>query len=93
VFKVGGKIFALTSLEKWELGSPGINLKCDPDRAQELRAEYESINSGFHMNKKLEYRSYQSRSFRCIRKELIDHSYELVFSSLTKKIQEEVSKL
>jgi predicted DNA-binding protein (MmcQ/YjbR family) len=29
----------------------GINLKCDPDRAQ-VRAEYESINSGFHMNKK-----------------------------------------
>jgi predicted DNA-binding protein (MmcQ/YjbR family) len=94
VFKVGGKIFALTSLQNWELGFPGVNLKCDPDRAQELRAEYESISTGFHMNKKhwnavLVNKEVSDR----LVKELIDHSYELVFKSLTKKTQEEVIKL
>jgi predicted DNA-binding protein (MmcQ/YjbR family) len=94
VFKVGGKIFALTSLQNWESGSPGVNLKCDPDRAQELRAEYESISTGFHMNKKhwntvLVNKEVSDR----LVKELIDHSYELVFKSLTKKTQEEVIKL
>ncbi|MBC5840856.1 MmcQ/YjbR family DNA-binding protein [Flavobacterium sp. F-380] len=94
VFKVGGKIFALTSLEKWELGSPGINLKCDPDRALELRAEYESINSGFHMNKKHWNTVLVNLEVSdALVSELIDHSYALVYNSLTKKIQEEISKL
>ena len=39
VLKVGGKMFALSSLKQWELGLPSINLKCDPGRALELRAE------------------------------------------------------
>ncbi len=39
VFKVGGKMFALTSLNDWEAGSPSANLKCDPDHAEELRAQ------------------------------------------------------
>lgn len=51
VFKVCGKIFALVPLERWERGEASINLKCDPDYAQELRAEYNSIIPGFHMNK------------------------------------------
>ena len=41
VFKVGGKMFALTSLSQWEKGKPSVNLKCDPERAEELRAEYD----------------------------------------------------
>jgi predicted DNA-binding protein (MmcQ/YjbR family) len=52
VFKVLGKMFALTSLKDWEEGTPSINLKCDPDYAQELRATYNSIQPGYHMNKK-----------------------------------------
>jgi predicted DNA-binding protein (MmcQ/YjbR family) len=56
----------------------GINLKCDPDRAQELRAEYESINSGFHMNKSTTVLINLEVS-DVFAKELIDHSYELVF--------------
>tara|TARA_R110000868_G_scaffold30515_11_gene112770 strand:- start:4 stop:363 length:360 start_codon:yes stop_codon:yes gene_type:complete len=91
VFKVGGKIFALTSLQKWELGIPSVNLKCDPDRAQELRAEYESINSGFHMNKKHWNTVVLNQEVHdTLVKELIDHSYELVLSSLTRKIREEI---
>lgn len=51
VFKVGGKIFALTSLKDWEDNMPTINLKCNPERAIELRTEYEAVRPGFHMNK------------------------------------------
>jgi predicted DNA-binding protein (MmcQ/YjbR family) len=94
VFKVGGKIFALTSLQKWELGEAGVNLKCDPDRAQELRVHYESINAGFHMNKKHWNTILINKEVSDILvKELIDHSYELVFNSLTKKTREEIAEL
>ncbi len=33
VFKVGGKMFCLTSLKEWEKGTPSLNLKCDPEKA------------------------------------------------------------
>jgi predicted DNA-binding protein (MmcQ/YjbR family) len=46
VFKVGGKMFALSSLSQWEKGNPAVNLKCDPERALELRVEYDDIQPG-----------------------------------------------
>ena len=52
VFKVAGKMFALLPLEKWDEGKASINLKADPDYSLQLREDYESIESGFHMNKK-----------------------------------------
>ncbi len=52
VFKVADKMFALTSLKKWEEGNPFVNVKCDPERSQELRATYDAIHPSFHMNKK-----------------------------------------
>ena len=94
VFKVGEKIFALTSLSNWEKGNPTINLKCNPERALELRAEYEAIVPGFHMNKihwnTIEFNSDVSDKMMC---ELISHSYDLVFKSLTKKLQQEITEL
>jgi predicted DNA-binding protein (MmcQ/YjbR family) len=48
VFKVGGKIFALTDVDTFE----SINLKCDPERALELRERYDFVQPGYHMNKK-----------------------------------------
>lgn len=94
VFKVGNKIFALTSLQNWEVGEPGVNLKCDPERAQELRAAYLSINTGFHMNKKHWNTVMVNKEVPDVLiKDLIDHSYELVYKSLTKKIQEELTNL
>ncbi|EJL66088.1 MmcQ/YjbR family DNA-binding protein [Flavobacterium sp. CF136] len=94
VFKVGGKMFALSSLLQWEKNEPSVNLKCDPERAQELRAEYEEIKPGFHMSKvhwnTIALNGNLPTSFI---KELIDHSYELVFKSLTKKIQNEIIEL
>lgn len=88
VFKVGGKMFALTGLEKFP---PSINLKCNPEYAIELREQYEVIQPGFHMNKKhWNTISYQENLPIQLLKELIDHSYELVVKSLTKKLRAEL---
>ena len=94
VFKVEDKMFALTSLTKWEQGNPTINLKCDPDRAQELRAQYDDIKPGYHMSK-IHWNTIavNKDASDSLIKELIDHSYELVFKSLTKKIQGEIIEL
>jgi predicted DNA-binding protein (MmcQ/YjbR family) len=91
VFKVGGKMFALSSLLQWERGAPSVNLKCDPERAQELRAEYDSIQPGFHMSK-IHWNTIAVNQDvdDLLLKELIDHSYDLVFKSLAKKIQMEI---
>jgi predicted DNA-binding protein (MmcQ/YjbR family) len=86
VFKVGEKMFLLSSLSSWEKGSPKVNLKCDPERAQELRAEFEGIQPGYHMSKKHwnTVAINEDVSDRLV-KELIDHSYELVFKKLNYK--------
>ena len=91
VFKVGGKMFALSSLKQWEKGQPSINLKCDPERAGELRAEYDAIQPGFHMSK-IHWNTIKINTdvSDALVKELIDHSYELVFKSLSKKIRLEL---
>ena len=91
VFKVGGKMFALSSLSQWEKGQPSVNLKCDPERAEELRAEYDAIQPGFHMSKTHWNTIAINESVSdALVKELIDHSYDLVFKSLTKKLQNEI---
>lgn len=92
VFKVGGKMFALSSLSQWEKGEPSVNLKCDPERAQELRAEYDDIIPAFHMSK-VHWNTIHINhdvSDKLV-KELIDHSYELVFKSLPKKCKTKFS--
>lgn len=87
VFKVGTKMFALTDIENFE----SINLKCDPDKAIDLRARHPEVKPGYHMNKRHwntieithrisddEYRTW------------IRASYDLVFAKLTKKEQESI---
>lgn len=94
VFKVMGKMYALSSLKKWEEEIPAVNLKCDPDRALELRAEYEAVQPGYHMNKNLwnTVAINQDVPDKMIL-ELIDHSYDLIVLSLTKKLQAELAIL
>jgi predicted DNA-binding protein (MmcQ/YjbR family) len=90
VFKVLGKIFALASLKKWENGEAFINLKCDPEYAQELRAEYDSIKPGYHMNKK-QWNSVYIHTGELSPKlisELINHSYTMVVKGMAKKLRE-----
>lgn len=91
VFKVGGKMFALSSLMQWENGNPSINLKCDPERAEELRNEYDEIQPGYHMSKKHWNTVAVRQGFSDeLLTELIDHSYALVFSSLSVKDRNEI---
>ncbi|MBU3821998.1 MmcQ/YjbR family DNA-binding protein [Flavobacteriaceae bacterium XHP0103] len=89
VFKVLGKMFALVPLGKWERGEASITLKCDPDYAEALRAEYSNIKGAYHMNKKHWNTLYLSEGEIPIQllKSLIDHSYNLVVKGLPKKLQ------
>lgn len=91
VFKVGGKMFALSSLSQWEKNEPSVNLKCDPERALELRAQYEAIQPGYHMSK-VHWNTIGVNGDvpPKLLRELIDHSYELIFKSLAKKTQAEI---
>lgn len=94
VFKVGEKMFALSSLLQWETGNPSLNLKCDPQRAEDLRSQYEGIQPGYHMSK-VHWNTIavnKDVSDALIRA-LIDHSYDLVFKSLAKKIQAEILEI
>ncbi|MCP4884317.1 MAG: MmcQ/YjbR family DNA-binding protein [Flavobacteriales bacterium] len=91
VFKVMGKMFALTGLDDPEFK---VNLKCDPERSIELREQFDSIISGFHMSKKhwntVTYDgSFSNELFR----ELIDHSYNLVVNGLPKKLRDQLKEL
>ena len=91
VFKVMGKMFALVPLDN-EVAS--TNLKADPDWSVELRESHFQITPGFHMNKKhwntvlLE----DGLDDKLILK-MIDHSYDLVVSKLTKKDKEILQNL
>ncbi len=88
VFKVGGKMFALTGIEALP---PRVNLKCDPERVPELRERYEAIRPGYHMNKShwntVVLDGTIPEPLIC---ELIDHSYELVVASLPAKVRKEL---
>ena len=93
VFKVGGKMFCLTSLKEWEKGTPALNLKGGPENNTGLSAQFEAINPGYHMSKihwiTVDFNSDVSDKMMC---ELINHSYDLVYKSLTKKLRDEIEK-
>lgn len=82
VFKVMGKVFALADVDLFQ----SINLKCDPDRAVQLRESYPGIIPGYHMNK-THWNTVQMDGSvpDKLAYELIDHSYDLIVSSLSKK--------
>jgi predicted DNA-binding protein (MmcQ/YjbR family) len=91
VFKVMNKIFALSALERLP---PQANLKCDPERALELRETYDGrIIPGYHMNKANWNTVYLEQVPEKLLRELIDHSYALIVASLPKKTQEALENL
>ncbi|MGM0634572.1 MAG: MmcQ/YjbR family DNA-binding protein [Bacteroidota bacterium] len=92
VFKVNNKMFALVGLEKWESGNAQINLKCDPEKAIELRETYpDDVFPGYHMSKKHWNTVVINQNLKAdFIYELIDHSYEMVVSTFPKKIQAEI---
>ncbi|GEO09570.1 MmcQ/YjbR family DNA-binding protein [Segetibacter aerophilus] len=82
VFKVNGKMFLLASIDQQPLQ---FNVKCDPEKAIELREQYPSILPGYHMNKKLWNTVIIDGSLSTQQlKEFIDHSYELVIKGKKK---------
>ncbi len=90
VFKVMGKMFALTSVDLFEF----INLKCDPEKATELREIYEAVKPGYHMSKRNWNSVYVNLdvSDKLIY-EWINDSYNLVTQTLTKKLQAELESI
>ena len=88
VMKVAGKMFALTGLDEADFR---LNLKCDPQRAIELRDRHPEIIAGWHMNKKHWNTVYVEDGDLpdSLVRELIDHSYDLVVAGLTKKARAE----
>ena len=85
VFRVAGKIFALMDVNTFA----SVNLKCDPERAVELRERYDGIQPGYHMNKQHWNTISTDGSVPAkLILELADHSYDLVRSSLTKKLRD-----
>lgn len=87
VFRVMGKMFALAPIGVFNT----LNLKCDPERAIELRERYEGITPGYHMNKQHWNTVDVTGSVpQKLIRELVDHSYELVRASLPNKVREEM---
>lgn len=85
VYKVLGKMFATLGFED-EVGR--MNLKCDPDRALELRDEHDAILPGYHMNKKHWNTLVLDGSLPGkLVEELVDHSYDRVVRGMTKKMR------
>ncbi len=90
VFKVMNKMFAIISLD----GDLRISLKCDPEKAIQLRERYPEVQAGYHLNKKLWNTIEIGGSLSdTLIKELIDHSYNLIVVSLPKKLKTELENL
>ncbi len=90
VFKVMGKMFALTDLE----GPLSMNLKCDPELALELREKHPCVLPGYHMHKKhWNTITIDGSVSNQQLKEWIDHSYQLVINKLPKKQQAQLNEL
>ena len=90
VIRVGGKMFALISLDE---EPTRVNLKCNPYHAQELRDKYRSIIPGYHMNKRHWNSVYLDGSISdSLIKQMIDESYGLVFDSLSVKARKEITE-
>ena len=90
VFKVLDKMFLLTNIT----GELQMNVKCDPEKAIELREMYSSVLPGYHMNKK--YWNTVVIDGSVLDRELeqwIDDSYDQVVAKMTKKKQNELMNL
>ena len=91
VFKVMGKMFALTNIRATELS---VNLKCDPDWAMILRDHYTAVTPGYHMNKRHWNTVIVDGSIPAEEIwEMVDHSYRLVVKGLKKSDREKLAAM
>jgi predicted DNA-binding protein (MmcQ/YjbR family) len=90
VLKVMGKIFLLTSLETEKLS---FNVKCDPEKAVELREQYDFVQPGYHMNKK-HWNTIMANNplHDPLYYAWIRHSYELVVAGLPARLRAEITR-
>ena len=88
VFKVNGKMFAISALEREPLE---VSVKCEPELAVELRNSYPAIRPGYHLNKRHWNTITLDGSLpdKLVR-DLIEDSYDLVVSALPKRVQKEL---
>ncbi|MBW7474676.1 MmcQ/YjbR family DNA-binding protein [Paenibacillus oenotherae] len=85
VIKVGGRMFALIT-------EGGISVKCDPVIAANLREQYEAVKPGYHLNKQHWNTIAIDGSIPEEElKDMISHSYDLVFKGLTKVERNRIS--
>ncbi len=86
VFKVMGKVFLLTDITSRPLQ---FNVKCNPELAIQLREQFSCVIAGYHMNKKHWNTIYCDGTMNKNElKKWIDHSYQLVYDSLPKKLKD-----
>jgi predicted DNA-binding protein (MmcQ/YjbR family) len=90
VFKVGGKLFALSALERAPLE---VSVKCEPDLAVALRDSYAAIRPGYHLNKRHWNTVTLDGSLedRMVR-DLVEDSYDLVVEGLPKRVREQLGR-
>jgi predicted DNA-binding protein (MmcQ/YjbR family) len=92
VFKVMGKMFALIPLD--EVGELRICLKCDPEKAIELREQYEAVTPAYHFNKKYWNSVSLNKDMRdCEVKKWILHSIDEVIKKLPQKLRGEYAQM
>ncbi|MDX6474761.1 MAG: hypothetical protein QOH95_272, partial [Gaiellaceae bacterium] len=88
VFKVGGKLFAISMLESTPLE---VSAKCEPDLAVQLRDSYEAIRPGYHLNKRHWNTVTLDGSVPdTIIRDLVEDSYDLVVSALPKRTRKQL---
>ena len=91
VFKVAGKMFALSALKRRPLQ---ISLKCDPELAVQLRASYEACDPGWHLNKRhWNTITLGSDVLDTLVRDMIEDSYDLVVEGLPRKQREQLRTL
>jgi predicted DNA-binding protein (MmcQ/YjbR family) len=89
VFKVGGKIFAISALEREPLE---VSVKCEPELAVALRNSYPAIRPGYHLNKRHWNTVTLDGSLPGqIVRDLVEDSYDLIVSALPKRVREELA--
>jgi len=90
VFKCMNKMYALLDVDNFN----SLNLKCDPEKAVELREQYHAVTAGYHMNKK----HWNTITINADLNDnmllnLTSHSYELIVNGLTKTQKAELAQL
>jgi predicted DNA-binding protein (MmcQ/YjbR family) len=90
VFKVMGKVFLIANMDQHPLE---FNVKCDPEKAVELRERYTCVIPGYHMNKKHWNTVIADGSVNAtLLQDWITDSYNLVVSKLPKTAQQELRR-